>query len=174
MIKIIIGKQNSGKSELAEKLVLETGNEKKYYLATMKIMDDEGVARVERHRKLREGKGFVTIERQRDIAGVIPELDDPKHSVVLLECVSNLVANEIFDDPSFDIDICDNDDYREKIANKITADIKVLSEAVQDLIIVTNEYDKDDENYDAGTRLYVETLSLTNKKIGTLPDYENN
>ena len=34
-----------------------------WYLATMRIWDDEGRKRVERHRRMRAAKGFETIER---------------------------------------------------------------------------------------------------------------
>ena len=53
MTSIVIGKSNTGKSLLAEKLALETGDEKVYYLATMNVMDDAGRERVEKHKKQR-------------------------------------------------------------------------------------------------------------------------
>lgn len=164
MISIVIGKSNTGKSELAEKLALETGDDKVYYLATMNVMDEAGRERVAKHRKQREGKGFITIEKQTDIAGILDESGDGFKSTVLLECVANLVSNYIFDD-DFDITKCDADKSCEDIASKVATEIKELSEKVHNLIIVTNEYDKDGEGYDDATRFYVRTLSRTNELI---------
>ena len=164
MISVVIGKSNTGKSILAEKLALETGDAKVYYLATMNVMDDAGRERVAKHRKQREGKGFITIERQKDIAGILDEGGDGLKATVLLECVANLVSNYIFDD-GFDITKCDADKTCEDIASKVAAEIKELSGKVHNLIIVTNEYDKDGEGYDDATRFYVRTLSRTNDLI---------
>lgn len=165
MTKIVIGKSNTGKSELAEKLALETGDEKVYYLATMNVCDDAGKERVVKHRKQREGKGFITLEKQKDIAGILDETGDAKTSTVLLECVANLVSNYIFDDPSFDLKDSDPESACEDIASKAAGEIKALAEKVHNLIIVTNEYDKDGEGYDDETRFYVKTLSRTNELI---------
>jgi len=165
MISIVIGKSNTGKSLLAEKLALETGEEKIYYLATMNVMDDAGRERVEKHRKQREGKGFITIEKQKDISCVLDEKSDAKSSTILLECVANLVSNYIFDDPDFDINTADLEKACDDIASKAANEIKALSEKVHNLIIVTNEYDRDGEGYDDATRFYVKTLSRTNELI---------
>ncbi len=170
MISLVIGKSNTGKSELAEKLALETGDDKVYYLATMNVMDDAGRKRVAKHRKQREGKGFITIEKKKDIAGIPDETGDGSVSTVLLECVANLVSNYIFDDPDFDIDNCDPDKACEYIALKTSEEIKELSGKVHNLIIVTNEYDKDGEGYDDATRFYVKTLSRTNELIKSYCD----
>ena len=62
MIELVYGGSGSGKSEFAEKLILDSECENRFYIATMKIFDDEGKKRVERHRKLRGNKNFITIE----------------------------------------------------------------------------------------------------------------
>jgi len=164
MITVVIGKSNTGKSELAEKLALETGDDKVYYLATMNVCDDAGRERVEKHRKQREGKGFITIEKQRDIAGILDETGDASGSTVLLECVANLVSNYIFAD-GFDISRIDPDTECERIVSVASDEIRALAGKVHNLIIVTNEYDKDGEGYDDETRFYVRTLSGTNELI---------
>jgi adenosylcobinamide kinase/adenosylcobinamide-phosphate guanylyltransferase len=164
MISLVIGKTNTGKSILAEKIALETGDDKVYYLATMNVIDDAGRERVAKHRKQRDGKGFITIEKQTDIAGILDERGEGLTSTVLLECVANLVSNYIFVD-DFDITKCDADKACEDIASKVAAEIKELSEKGHNLIIVTNEYDKDGEGYDDATRFYVKTLSRTNELI---------
>ena len=91
MLTLVIGGSGSGKSSFGEKLAQES-NSKLYYLATMIPYGDEGKRRVERHLKLRKGKGFETIEEYMDIGSI----DIPYGSCVLLEDLTNLVANNMF------------------------------------------------------------------------------
>ena len=63
MICMILGTPDSGKSKRAEDLTLKlSGNDKKYYIATMIPFGKEGEERVKKHRNMRAGKGFETIE----------------------------------------------------------------------------------------------------------------
>ena len=72
MTVLIIGYPESGKSELAENMVMEMAAPgDRVYLATMIPYGDEGASRVEKHRKMREGKGFETIEAPFDIASTV-------------------------------------------------------------------------------------------------------
>ena len=66
MLRLIIGGSASGKSEYAERLVCSLPG-KRIYVATMEPFGEEGRERIARHRKLREGKGFVTAEVPRDL-----------------------------------------------------------------------------------------------------------
>ena len=64
----------------------------------MQIYGKEGLKKVERHRKMREGKGFFTIEQPTKIQDAIDKMTKEHNSerIVLLECMSNLAANEMF------------------------------------------------------------------------------
>ena len=104
MITLITGGSGSGKSAYAEKYICHASNEKgykeKYYIATMQVFDDEGQRKIDRHRRLRAGKGFITIEQPRDIQNAVSKLQSESSlktgRSALLECMSNLVANEMF------------------------------------------------------------------------------
>ena len=65
MIHLVIGGSGSGKSEFAENLLEDS--QRKYYIATMQVYEEEGRKKVARHRRLRAGKGFQTIEQPRDM-----------------------------------------------------------------------------------------------------------
>ena len=162
-VHVIIGKQNSGKSLRAEELAVSYGKPL-FYLATMKVMDEEGRKRVERHRKQREGKGFITIEREYDLHAFSAPW---QHATVLLECVANLVGNELFDNPhrpwSREPMKVDADEF----ADIIVGDIKYLADSVENLIIVSSEYDLD-EKTDEETQLYVRLLRRINEDMGTV------
>ncbi|MCI9511246.1 bifunctional adenosylcobinamide kinase/adenosylcobinamide-phosphate guanylyltransferase [Oscillospiraceae bacterium 50-60] len=92
MFTLVIGGAASGKSEYAESRVVRLP-ERRIYLATMRPWDQECRARIARHRRLRQDKGFETLERYTDLAGA----EVPAGANVLLECMSNLTANELYD-----------------------------------------------------------------------------
>ena len=92
-VTLVIGAAASGKSAYAESLCLGHDGPR-VYLATMEPFGEEGARRIERHRALREGKGFSTLERTRDVGAAVPGL--PRGCTLLLEDVGNLVANELF------------------------------------------------------------------------------
>ena len=92
MMILITGGSASGKSAFAEDKLLSFGDKKRYYLATMAVWDEECRERIRRHRIKRSGKGFSTIEKPVDLKDV----SLPGGSAALLECVSNLTANELF------------------------------------------------------------------------------
>ena len=68
MTILIIGFPNSGKSALAEQMAMEMSEaENRIYLATMIPFGNDGKERVKRHRSMRAGKGFLTVEAPFDI-----------------------------------------------------------------------------------------------------------
>jgi adenosylcobinamide kinase/adenosylcobinamide-phosphate guanylyltransferase len=150
-LKILItGGENCGKSEFAENLAIEISseNKKKYYIATMKPCNEEGIKRIEKHREMRKNKGFVTIEKQTDIAEICNEKNIDFSGVFLLECLSNLVANEFFD--------------LKNTSEKIYNDISKLSEKCENLILVTTIYES--EKYSGETQNYIKIIDEISKK----------
>lgn len=89
---LISGPNDSGKSGFAEHLVSRTEGGR-YYIATMIPRTQGNHIRVEKHKKQREGLGFTTLELPYQVADAPVSPD----SVVLLEDVSNLLANVIFE-----------------------------------------------------------------------------
>ena len=153
---LVIGTPNSGKSALAEELAIKTHDPVRYYLATMEVRDEAGLERVLKHRRQRAGKGFMTIERTSDLTKALPEMKDADRSVVLLECMANLVGNEMHCACSLEDD---------RFADRIMGDIQFLAAHVHHLIVVTDEYEKDASGYDDETRTYVRLLDLVNEKL---------
>lgn len=95
MMTLILGGSGSGKSAYAEDYLLRAaGDKKKYYIATMQIRDAEMQAKVDRHHRLRQGKGFTTIEQPTELEQAVLQMEPA--GAVLLECMSNLTANEMF------------------------------------------------------------------------------
>lgn len=202
MITLIMGGSGSGKSAYAEDYALtQAGKLLKYYIATMQIYDAEGQRKVERHRKLRAGKGFVTIEQPTDIAeaglqivtvqqsecrqkmnmaevsGAADEVVEKRSasiagdekeetqnaSTALLECMSNLVANEMFSSEQMpDVDT---------VVEEIVQGIASLTSQLSHLVIVSNNVFEDGIEYDETTLRYIEALGRINTRLAEMADH---
>ena len=92
MIILVTGGSGSGKSEFAENCCMKLPAVEKRYSATMQAYDEESRARIRKHQNARSGKGFSTVEQGTHLEDV----SLPKGCTALLECMSNLVANEMF------------------------------------------------------------------------------
>ena len=92
MMILITGGSASGKSAFAEDKLLSFGDKKRYYLATMAVWD-EGVPGADPQAPDKTvGKRFFDDRKPVDLKDV----SLPGGSAALLECVSNLTANELF------------------------------------------------------------------------------
>ena len=162
MFVLVTGGSGSGKSVFAEQLVCSSNKSCRYYLATMQIYGEEGRQKVERHRRMRAGKGFITLEAPRDARRALAEVKDPSDSVILLECMSNLAANEMF----LESEIVPQD----VVAEKILGDVKNLLASGCDLVVVTNNVFEDGIDYDSTTKAYMGALGEINQKLAAEAD----
>lgn len=169
MITLVIGGSGSGKSAYAESLL--EGVPQKYYLATMLVENEESKKKVERHQMLREGKGYVTIEQPRrlDLAAdkirqyrKWCETEGDKPAGALLECVSNLTANEMFQPEGMRMP--------RAVADDIISGISAVSAAVEMFVIVSNNVFEDGIEYDAGTRDYIKAMGMINETLAQMAD----
>ncbi|MDD6806521.1 MAG: bifunctional adenosylcobinamide kinase/adenosylcobinamide-phosphate guanylyltransferase [Clostridiales bacterium] len=162
MMTLIIGGSGSGKSAYAEDYMVSISEDrKKYYIATMQIYDEEGKRKVERHRMLRGGKGFSTIEQPVDI-GKAAEKMEAEDRTALLECVSNLTANEMFSG--------EVPGTEKAITEKIVGGIAVLNRELTHLVIVSNNVFEDGNVYDKTTMAYIRAMGRINQKLAEMAD----
>ena len=161
MITLVIGGSGSGKSNLAEDIAVRSGCRYKYYIATMVIMDDEGVKRVAKHRLSRKGKGFVTLELPEDVETAADSMENPKESVAVLECVTNLVGNLLFAKGGV---LAVNDVDAGAVADTVTGKVLSLAAAVSHLIVVSGQYEPSDDDDDQ-TAIYKSTLDEVNGRL---------
>lgn len=170
MMVVVTGGSGSGKSAYAESLFQEFSGEK-IYIATMQVYDEEGKAKVARHRKLREGKGFLTVESPENVGELFAEaafpeskdtLPDENEKSALLECVSNLTANEMFRDDG--IVACT------QVADKIIEDIQKINSRLNNLVIVTNNVFEDGITYDSTTMDYLKAMGQINAALAKQAD----
>lgn len=158
MIVTVIGGGSSKKSEYAESIVMKLKKQAPVYLATMICTGSEDEKIIKRHRKLRQGKGFITVEKPvRLYETQLPECD-----TLLFEDVSNLVANEFF---SYG-DIVPG----EKAFSEIKKGIDHLVANVENLVIVTGNVFEDGCIYDEVTEEYMNTFGDVNRYIAGISD----
>ena len=91
---LITGGSKCGKSAAAES-ILDGFEGDKFYIAAMEPFGDEAKKAIERHRVMRQGKGFITIERSHNIDTLVIPCESTG-SCALLECLTTLCANEMF------------------------------------------------------------------------------
>lgn len=157
VVYLITGGSGSGKSEYAESIVMDIPCPRRYYVATMAVYGEESRAKVRRHHMLRRGKGFITVECQRDVGQAV-SVPDPD-GAVLLECISNLAANEMFR-PGQDQSL-----PAPALAEKIAGDIHNLSSRVKHTVIVTGEVAWDGNLYDRETMEYIRLMGHLNRRL---------
>lgn len=168
MFTFIIGGSGSGKSGYAERYISEISKDcKKYYLATMQVFDGEGKKKVEKHREQRSGKGFHTIEQPVDIEKALEKMnlqtqEDGAYKAVLLECLSNLTANEMFTEKG----VKDRNVVTEKIINGL----RRLYKGVEHLVIVSNNVFEDGVVYEETTMEYIRALGSIHEKLVEMAD----
>jgi len=127
VIVVVTGGAASGKSAFAERLACALPGPHAY-VATMRHGDAETEARIARHLRMREGKGFFTVELADGDRGGLSAC-----KTALLEDLGNLVANGL-EDSLADVLACEN------------------------AVIVANEVGGDGIAYDSFTMEYIETI----------------
>lgn len=158
MTVLVTGGSGSGKSALAEQISERLRQPEKplYYLATMQVWDAECEARIAKHRQQRAGKGFCTIEMPDHAEEAAASLTPG--STALLECVSNLTANEQFGtgvpDP----------------AQTVLDGIGAIQKRLAHLVIVTNEVFSAGTPADAAMQTYLQNLGKINCTLAQWAD----
>ncbi len=155
MLTLVVGGAASGKSEYAERLVLQTALPR-YYLATMQVWDAECAARVEKHRRMRAEKQFETLECPLHLGTV----HLPARGTALLEDLGNLTANELYDPAG----------AGETAASAILDGLDRLAAQCEHLVVVSNEVFSGGANYAGDTDRYLKALAQVNNALAARAD----
>lgn len=156
MFTLVVGGSASGKSEYAESLILQSEHLPRYYIATMRPFDDECRARIARHRRMRAEKHFQTIECYTGLSG----LELPGRGDVLLECLGNLAANELYDPAGAGV----------YALEAIVGGVDALLPQCIDLVVVSNEVCADGGGYSEETERYRRLLAEVNRALADRAD----
>ena len=148
----------------------------------MQPFGEESLAKIRRHQRLRAGKGFTTIEQSRDLTKAAQRIaklpnqfqeeavtiNRPENSVpfirdtALLECMSNLVANEMFAENKIRL--------RDEVTAQILDGIEALNSQLEHLLIVTNNVFEDGISYEETTAEYIEAMGQVNERLAAMAD----
>ena len=142
---LISGANGSGKSRYAERIVARTTG-KRYYVATMRPCSEENLQRIEKHREQRKDLHFTTLECPHQVGAATVETG----SIVLLEDVSNLLANAMFERGGDEMSVC--------------ADIEALLAHCRLLVAVTIT-GLNADGYDGETAAYIRALNGLNQRL---------
>lgn len=155
MMILVTGGAASGKSEFAEKILAKLPGPH-YYVATMHKTDDrETKERIQRHVNLRKKHDFITVEQETDV-GEVPLSGGGS---AMVECISNLLANEIF--------LAKRNDAAEYIVRQLGK----LEEKGIHLVVVSNEVASDGGIYDDFTQKYIVFLQQINAMLARRAEY---
>ena len=162
MLELVTGGSGSGKSTYAESRICEYNRQAPkplFYIATMFPYGEETEKKIERHRILRKGKGFETLEWY---TGLKQHLEDGslKGADVLLECMSNLVANEMYMESGAGC-------YADQA---ILEGIRELNQQCSNLVIVTNEVFSESVPDSPEMKEYKRILGKINCEIAVMAD----
>ena len=157
MLILVTGGAASGKSAHAERLVCEAAPSSRLYLATMQPFGTAAQARIARHRALRQGKGFETVERPLNLVGLAFAR---RYDGILLEDLGNLLANEMFAP----------DGAGDAAFGSILAGIAHLQDCCETLVVVTDEIFSDGLDYPPETARYIRDLAALNRALGAQAD----
>ena len=158
MFTLVIGGAASGKSGYAEGLVLLSPHRPRYYIATMEPFGEEGRRRVEKHRRMRADKEFETVECYH----TLPSVRLPQRGTVLLECIGNLAANELYS-PGGAGSV-------ERALSAIVDGVDALLDQCADLVVVSNEVFTGGADYAGGTKDYLRLVAGANRALAKRAD----
>ncbi len=158
MFILVSGAAASGKSAHAENILCDrTPVNQRLYIACMQPFGADAEFRIARHKALRAGKGFDTLERYTDMANWTA---NRPWSGILLECLSNLLANEVYA----------TEGAHENAVTAILEGIAHLRTQTDTLVVVTNEVFADGLPYDADTIAYIHKLGQLNCALAAQAD----
>lgn len=172
MFHVITGGSGSGKSAYAEDCIVKLHEDDKarplYYVATMMPFGAEMETKIRRHRQMRAGKGFETIECQNNLRELAKRIArDNNRPNVLLECMSNLVANEWF---ACVAAMEEQDLVRQAkaLCEELVKSVLELEQACENLVVVTNEVCGEGEENTLEMECYKQILSGVNCQMSAV------
>ena len=145
----VTGGAKSGKSKFAEEMLLKlnNGKQKNIYLATSLVFDEEMKEKVRLHKKRRKDEWF-TVETYKNFENELSnffENNDKIKNNMLVDCLTNMITNIIFENQNIDWDNFEKKLYIQTL-EKLNKDvehsvIELLNAADQfeNAIIVSNE-----------------------------------
>jgi len=160
----VSGGCKNGKSYYAQKTAADMARslgKPLYYVATMEPHDAEDHARIKRHVAERDGWGFTTLEQPVKLTELLERSDVDTEGVFLLDSVTALLGNEMFDDSG-------NTDISAK--ERVAGDLRKFAHSTGNTIFVSDNIYGDAEEYDETTELYRRSLAAADRALAECCD----
>jgi adenosylcobinamide kinase/adenosylcobinamide-phosphate guanylyltransferase len=162
MMVFISGGVRSGKSEVAERYVrtLASDEDSVHYIATAQAVDDEMNMRIARHQeqRARQSLRWVTWEQPTGLHELVARFGS--NDVLLLDCLTNLLANELFRDEGWkQEEAC----FQKAIG--ILEAVRGLAARSKAFVIVSNELFSGGVPDDLGTYHFMKMLGWLHQQI---------
>lgn len=163
----ITGGVRSGKSRYAEKraIALHRNNGGRlHYVATSRVYDAEMAERVYNHEKHRQKSGvdWIVHEKQTDVERLFPLFH--KDDVVLIDCVTTLVSNELFVIEN-GVELWRERAFFEAVRAKLETLFFAIAHAPWEAIVVSNELLFEATSNDVDTERYKWLLATIHAHI---------
>ena len=145
----VTGGAKSGKSKFAEEMLLKlnNGKQKNIYLATSLVFDEEMKEKVRLHKKRRQDEWF-TVETYKNFENELSnffENNDKIKNNILVDCLTNMITNIIFENQNIDWDNFEKKLYIQTL-EKLNKDVEHsviellnVADQFENAIIVSNE-----------------------------------
>ena len=141
-IIFVTGGAKSGKSKFAEELILSLndGKQENVYLATSLVFDEEMQEKVRLHKERRKND-WGTVETYKNFESNLnkyfPETKNGIKNNMLVDCLTNMITNIIFEEKDVDWDNFDKKSYV-KIVEKLDKNVENI---VNELLNITSQFE---------------------------------
>lgn len=138
----ITGGAKSGKSKFSEELILKLNNGKQenVYLATSLVFDEEMKEKIRLHKERRQNN-WITVETYKNFENNLnkyfPKVENEIKNNMLVDCLTNMITNIIFEEKDVDWDNFDKKSYVQ-IVEKLN---KNVENSVNELLNVANQFE---------------------------------
>ncbi|MBI9011090.1 MAG: bifunctional adenosylcobinamide kinase/adenosylcobinamide-phosphate guanylyltransferase [Clostridiales bacterium] len=166
---LVTGGARSGKSTFAEAEVRKL-NQKTAYIATGIAFDEAMKSRIEKHVAQRPSI-WTTYEKPTQVHEIVKEVSQ-QHNVVLLDCITVLITNTLFQD-QIDFDGIDEktvDLTEERIHNDIKMMVEMFRKTDMTVYLVTNEVGSGIVPENRLARIFRDFAGRTNQYIASIAD----
>ena len=145
----VTGGAKSGKSKFAEEMLLKlnNGKQKNVYLATSLVFDEEMKEKVRLHKKRRKDEWF-TVETYKNFENELSNFSENNDKIknnMLVDCLTNMITNIIFENQNIDWDNFEKKLYIQTL-EKLNKDVEHsviellnVADQFENAIIVSNE-----------------------------------
>lgn len=140
-IIFVTGGAKSGKSKFAEELILSLndGKQENVYLATSLVFDEEMKEKVRLHKERRKNY-WGTVETYKNFESNLnkyfPKTENEIKNNMLVDCLTNMITNIIFEEKDVDWDNFDKKSYV-KIVEKLNKNVENI---VNELLNITSQF----------------------------------